>query len=109
MISPEFSNFSLETLFFVEEFNFNIDNFVLSDYNYLLFLSDYSNYSNLKFFENNNLYTNSLITFIDQIEDLNKYPNLENITSIYHYSVPNVKLSYPEPFIASPSFIHNDL
>lgn len=109
MMSPEFSNFSLETLFFVEEFNFNIDNFILSDYNYLLFLSDYSNYSNLKFFENNNLYTNSLITFIDQIEDLNKYPNLENITAVYHYSVPNVKLSYPEPFIASPSFIHNDL
>jgi heme/copper-type cytochrome/quinol oxidase subunit 2 len=28
---------------------------------------------------------------------------------IFHYSTPNVKLFYPEPFIASPTFIHDDL
>lgn len=34
---------------------------------------------------------------------------LENTKSIYHYSVPTVKLFYPEPFIAAASFMHNDL
>jgi hypothetical protein len=52
---------------------------------------------------------NSLNTFIDQLEDLNYFNNLENITSVYHYSIPNTKLAYPEPFIASASFMHTDL
>ena len=30
----------------------------------------------------------------------NDFFNLENLTSIYHYSIPTVKLYYPEPFIA---------
>lgn len=39
----------------------------------------------------------------------NDFFNLENLTSIYHYSIPTVKLYYPEPFIASASFMHFDL
>ncbi len=34
---------------------------------------------------------------------------LSNLVSTYHYSIPNVKLSYPEPFTASASFMHADL
>ena len=29
--------------------------------------------------------------------------------STFFYSTPNVKLYYPEPFIATPTFIHDDL
>jgi hypothetical protein len=29
--------------------------------------------------------------------------------SIYHYSIPTVKLAYPEPFTASASLMHGDL
>jgi hypothetical protein len=37
------------------------------------------------------------------------FSNVENIQSLYHYSIPNVRLYYPEPYIASPSFLHNDI
>lgn len=108
-MSTSLINFSNEFLFFNENFFISNDSLLISDYNYFLFLNDYSNYSFLKFFNDSNLYTKSLITFINQTEDINLYNNLENITSIYHYSVPNLKLAYPEPFIASPSFMHSDL
>lgn len=75
----------------------------------MLFLSDYFYPEYLVFSNDSNLHTKSLISFINQTDDLSLYDNLENISSIYHYSIPNVKISYPEPFIASPSFIHNDL
>ena len=29
--------------------------------------------------------------------------------SVFHTSVPNIKLYYPEPFIASPNFAHEDI
>jgi heme/copper-type cytochrome/quinol oxidase subunit 2 len=51
----------------------------------------------------------SLFTFINTLDDLTHLNNFENITSIYHYSIPNVKLFYPEPFIASASLMHSDL
>lgn len=79
------------------------------DYSYFFNIIDFSYYTSLKFFDKTSFSNNSLITFIDQIDDLNLYDNLENITSIYHYSIPNVKICYPEPFIASPSFMHSDL
>lgn len=34
--------------------------------------------------------------------------NVENMRGIYHYSIPVTKFYYPEPFIASPSFLHYD-
>ncbi len=52
---------------------------------------------------------NLLFNFVDQLEDIHLFDNLENITSIYHYSIPTVKLAYPEPYIASASLMHNDL
>jgi len=50
-----------------------------------------------------------IINFIDQADDIFLFNNLENVKSVYHYSVPNTRLSYPEPFIASASFMHSDL
>ena len=34
---------------------------------------------------------------------------IDNSLSIFHTSVPNIKLYYPEPFIATPTFIHDDI
>lgn len=45
----------------------------------------------------------------DQIDNMSVFNNFENLKSVYHYSVPNTKLFYPEPFIAAPSFMHSDL
>jgi len=42
-------------------------------------------------------------------DQLQKYNNLECVRSLNHLSTPTTKLHYPEPFIASPSFIHNDI
>ncbi len=103
------SNFINESLLLSENFFENNDALLASNYNFLFYLSDYSNFNTLKFFNDSSLYTKSLILFINQGDDLDLYKNLENITSIYHYSIPNVKLCYPEPFIASPSFMHTDL
>ena len=35
--------------------------------------------------------------------------SIENLYSIYNYSIPNTKLYYPEAFISSASFMHSDL
>jgi hypothetical protein len=98
-----------DLFFFSENFSFDNTNLTCLNHDHLFFLADFSTYTFLFFFNDLNLYTKSLITYIDQADDLDLFHNLENITSIYHYSVPNVKLSYPEPFIASPTFMHNDL
>lgn len=106
---PTTLNLTNESLFFLENFSNVNDCVILSDLNHFFYLSDYSNYSSLKFFNKSNLHTKSLITYINQLDDISLFNNLENVTSVYHYSIPNVKLSYPEPFIASPSFMHSDL
>ena len=108
-MSVNLSNFLTEFYFFNENFCVSNDHLLLSDYNYFFYLVDYSNFNFLTITSDTSIYTKSLITFINQTEDLDLYNNLENITAIYHYSIPNVKLSYPEPFIASPSFMHTDL
>ena len=46
-----------------------------------------------------------LIT-VDETPDL---LNLEHVRTIFHVTCPNEQLYYPEPFTASPSFIHDDL
>jgi hypothetical protein len=43
------------------------------------------------------------------LEDLSEFNSLEHIKTLYLGTAPNVKLYYPEPFIASPSFVHNDI
>jgi len=42
-------------------------------------------------------------------DSLNDYTNVESLRSQYQSSVPIRKLQYPEPFIASASFIHSDI
>jgi hypothetical protein len=44
-----------------------------------------------------------------EVDDIEHFESLEHIRSIYIGTAPTTKLYYPEPFIASPSFIHNDL
>jgi heme/copper-type cytochrome/quinol oxidase subunit 2 len=50
-----------------------------------------------------------VIKLAREVEDINKFESLEHIRSMYIGTAPNVKLVYPEPFVASPSFILNDL
>lgn len=42
-------------------------------------------------------------------EDLTGYYDAIATQKMYHYSVPVPKMHYPEPFIASPSIIHDDI
>ena len=35
--------------------------------------------------------------------------NATNISSLLHFTIPDGKLFYPEPFIASPSYLHSDI
>jgi hypothetical protein len=50
-----------------------------------------------------------VVKLAKEIDDIETFEALEHIRSVYIGSGPTVKLYYPEPFIASPSFIHNDL
>jgi len=53
-----------------------------------------------------------LVTLVWETDDMTKVEKIESmahVRSMYHYSIPQTKLYYPEPFIASPSFIHNDI
>ena len=67
----------------------NIINFILQDY--LIFF----NLNTLNYIKSN-LYN----TYIDN--DLINLPT-------YHFTTPNIKLYYPEPFIASGTFLHYDI
>ena len=109
MIFPAISSFDTTLFFFLENFSYNNNNLIYTNYNFSFSFIDYSDYTFLNIFNDSNLYTKSLLLFIDQTEDLQFLNNLENVSSVYHYSIPNVKLAYPEPFIASPSFMHTDL
>jgi hypothetical protein len=48
-------------------------------------------------------------TIIPITDKTSEYFHIENVRSQYHSSVPLKKLQYPEPFIASASFIHTDI
>jgi hypothetical protein len=50
-----------------------------------------------------------IINLSTKVDDIDKFEALAHVRSVLHSSTPNVKLYYPEPFIASPSFIHNDI
>lgn len=47
--------------------------------------------------------------YLNTVDDTHTFVNLEHVKTLLHVSTPNVKLYYPEPFIASPSFVHNDI
>jgi heme/copper-type cytochrome/quinol oxidase subunit 2 len=109
MIFTNFLNFENECTFFVDNLRFSQNSLHFADYSFLFFLYDITDFNTLSLFRDTNLYTKSLVTFINQTEDTSFFNNLENVQSIYHYSIPNTKLAYPEPFIASASLMHNDL
>ena len=52
-----------------------------------------------------------LATILDEFtyDQLQQYGRLECVRSLNQLSSPTRKLQYPEPFIASPSFIHTDI
>jgi len=73
-------------------------------------LNQYQNF-NYNLLQNNynfNLYTHhDLLTSINATDNLINYNN--DPMSIYTFSVPNMKIFYPEPFIATGNFSHTDL
>lgn len=73
--------------------------------------TDYSNLFEYKgqILDVSKLDPHEVIKLAREVEDINKFESLEHIRSMYIGTAPNVKLVYPEPFVASPSFIHNDL
>jgi len=109
MILTALLNIETEYIYFIE--NFDIDQHRLKFYNhsFLFYIDTFTDYNLLSLSKDDNIYTKSLITFINQTEDAAFFTNLENTQTIYHYSIPNTKLAYPEPFIASASLMHNDL
>ena len=109
MISVYLLNFESEFQFFTESFSLKQNYLNFDNYAYFFFFTDYSDFNFLHLIKNPNVYNTAIITFIDQLEDINCFNNLENVKSIYHYSIPNTKLAYPEPFVASASFMHTDL
>jgi hypothetical protein len=109
MISTSFLNFNDEFFFFTENFTVKQNYFNFENYSFFFAFSSYLDLNFVFLNNNSKLHAQSLITFINQTEDLNFFNNLENLKTIYHYSIPNTKLSYPEPFIASASFMHNDI
>jgi len=79
-----------------------------------LYQTDYTNLFdyNGHIIDVSKLNSRELTTLMLETDDMSKFEKLESLAhvkSLYHYGVPQVKLYYPEPFIASPSFIHNDI
>jgi hypothetical protein len=72
---------------------------------------DYSNMYNYKgtMIDVSKLSIQEVCKLAREVDDIDTFESMEHIRSNYIGSAPNVKLYYPEPFIASPSFIHNDL
>ena len=50
-----------------------------------------------------------VFNLLDSVDDIDQYETLAHVRTTYMSTTPNIKLYYPEPFIASPSMIHNDL
>ncbi len=72
------------------------------------------NYSNLYMYNGNvvdvtTLPVSEVYKMICEVDDIDVLESMEHIRTNYMIAAPNVKLYYPEAFIASPSFIHNDL
>lgn len=109
MIFSYFLNFNNEFSVLNENFDLQQNVFSIFDYSTFFFYNLFLNFNFIFLEEVPSLHTNVIIDFINQTEDIFLFNNLENIKTIYHYSIPNTKLAYPEPFIASASMMHSDL
>jgi hypothetical protein len=106
VIFTYFLNFNNEFALLSENFVLKQNLFNFENFFFFLHLTDFID---INFIFLSKCDTSSIIKFINQAEDFSFFDNLENIKSIYHYSIPNTKLAYPEPFIASASMMHSDL
>jgi hypothetical protein len=97
--TSDFSQFS--NLIIIKQNYFSLTDFLL------LLNPSFSN--SLLFGESLAASNASLVNYMLRTGDLSYFDNFENVQTTYHYSIPNIRLSYPEPFIAAPSFIHSDL
>jgi len=102
-------NIENEYIYFIENLGIGQHDLKFYNHSFLFHIDTLTDYNLLSLSKDDNMYTKSLITFINQTEDAAFFTNLENTQTIYHYSIPNTKLAYPEPFIASASLMHNDL
>lgn len=109
MILTYFLNFDNEFLLLNETFNLKQNIFLFENFFFFFYLINFSFFNLMEITELKNINTSPIIDFINQTEDVFFFNNLENIKTIYHYSIPNTKLAYPEPFIASASLMHSDL
>lgn len=92
-----------------ENVNAVFDIFIFKSSYYFVNLIWDDNLFFINFINDDSSSTQILLDLIEQLENFDNLKNFENLNSVYQYSVPNVKLWYPEPFIASPSFMHADL
>ena len=55
--------------------------------------------------------TSALKSVTDKAIDTNYFPleSTANVASLLQFTIPDGKLFYPEPFIASPSYLYSDL
>lgn len=66
-------------------------------------------YHNNEYIDVTKLSHKEVLNLSTTVDDIEKFEALEHIRSNYMVSSPNVKIYYPEPFIASASFMHNDI
>jgi hypothetical protein len=109
VISTYFLNFDNELYLFKESVILQQNICSLNSLTQFFFLYNFLDYNFLTQISYSTNAEASIVDFINQTEEIFFFNNLENIKTIYHYSVPNTKLAYPEPFIASASMMHSDL
>ena len=54
------------------------------------------------------VYDQFITSFIESANSYSSFSDLSDL-SVLHATTPNIKLYYPEPFIATPTFIHDDI
>jgi len=67
---------------------------------------------NKKTYNISNISKHDLIDLVNQTttkEELDALNASSRVRSLMQFSIPEGKLFYPEPFIASPSYLHSDL
>lgn len=99
-------NLFLSSSFFIDECNLYFNFFTLETF---FFYFNWYNVSTLNFFNFSFSSNFFLENYLSHLQNLHSFSNLENLGTLYHYSIPTSKLAYPEPFIASASFMHSDL
>ena len=108
LLTPNVSDVSNEDSTYTSFLEGNLDELGLTESDFLgLFPSE--SLSNLDFDAVANSRSDLNLIHTLPVDQLDEYTNLEAVKSQYHSSVPLRKLQYPEPFIASASFVHTDI